>query len=104
MEVFVSCISDEGILSMAYLTGQKCILYLNKGVLAWREDSIPLMDNYGKLLTNDMQVQQPTTLPHGMGAQVCRRLVSEPSRPIELAENGIYGNTGVVVAATISRW
>lgn len=52
----------------------------------------------GRLLA---QVLHPTILPLGREAQVCGKLVSEPSRPMGLVKNGIDRDTGVAVAVTI---
>lgn len=45
---------------------QKHTLYLDKGVLARREDAIPLVDNDGRVSAKKVKVLQPTILPPGM--------------------------------------
>lgn len=44
MDFLVRRISDEGILGMDFLAGQKCTLCLDMGLLAWRGDAILLVD------------------------------------------------------------
>lgn len=83
------------------LTGQKCILCPHKSILAWRGDAIPSVDKGGKLLANEVQVPQPTTLPLGIEAQVCCRLVSESSTLVGLGKSCIRGDMGVTVATTV---
>lgn len=63
MEFLVTGISNERILVMAVLVGQKCTLCLDKDVLTWRDDTIPLLYEEGRLLANEVQVLQPTPLP-----------------------------------------
>lgn len=103
LESLVSRISDKGILGMSLLANQKCTLCPEKDVLSWRGDAIPSVDKDGRVLANRIQVLQPTTLLPGMEAQVCCRLVSEPNRSVGFVENGICGDTRVMVAATICR-
>lgn len=55
MEFLVSRISDEAILRMAFLAGQKWMLSLDKGILAWQGNTIPLL------------ALQPTTRKGGAG-------------------------------------
>lgn len=56
MGCHISRISDDGILEMAILTGKKCTLYLDKGVLVWRGSAILLVDKDSKHLANEVQV------------------------------------------------
>lgn len=66
-------------------------------------DVIPLVDKDGRLLANKVQLLRITTWPPGMEAQVHYRLTTKLSRRIGLVENGIQGDTGVAVAATVCR-
>lgn len=101
MEFLVSRISDEGILGMSFLTGQKCTFCFYWSILACSREAILLVDKEGRLFANKIQMPQPTTLLAGIGVQVCGTLVSEPCRPVGLVDNGIYGDTGVAVAAAL---
>lgn len=71
MEFQVSRIGDKIILSIAFLAGQKCGLFLDEVVLAWRSDTNPLVNKDGNLLANKVQLQKITKLPPGMEAQLC---------------------------------
>lgn len=86
---------------MAFLAGQKFTLCLDKGVFEWCGDTIPLLDVDGRLLANNIQLLQPTSLPPGMGAPLGRRLISVTCKHVGLVESSIYGDTGVAVVATI---
>lgn len=44
MEFLISRISNEGVLGMAFLAGEKCTLCLDKSALEWRKDASPLVD------------------------------------------------------------
>lgn len=79
---------------MVCLAGQKCTLCLNKGVLIWRGDTIPLLDKEGRVFANNVQLLQPTTLPPGEEALVCERVVLKASGPVGLVENTIHDDTG----------
>lgn len=65
IEFLVSRISDNGILGIPFLTGQKFALYLDKGVPPWRGDTIPLADKDGKLLAS--KIYHPAIWSGGTG-------------------------------------
>lgn len=66
-----------------------------KGVMALRGNTIPLVDKDDKFLVNIDKALQPPTSPLGMEAQVCCRLIPEPSRRAERVVNCIRGDMGV---------
>lgn len=88
---------------MSFLTNRKCNLCLDKEVLALGGGVIPLVDKYGKVLANIVQVLKPTMLSPGIEAQVYCGLATEPCRPVGLVNIGIKGDSGVAVAATVCR-
>lgn len=103
MEFLISRIVEEGILGMTFLACQKSTLCLDKGVIAWRGDSISLMDKHGKISANKVQVLRPTTFPLRMESQVRYRLSTQPSKTIGLVEHDIQGDTRVAVDATVCK-
>lgn len=58
VELLVSRVSAEGVLGTAFLTSQKCKICFDSDVLAWRGDTIPLVDEDGWPLVHTLQ---PTT-------------------------------------------
>lgn len=84
------------------MAGQKFTLYLDKGVLVWRGNTIPLVNKDSRLLTNKnprAAAYYFTIWKRGRGLREAS--VSAELTNIGLVGNSIYRDTGVAMAAMV---
>ena len=98
----VANITNEAILGMRFLSGYKCTLQVDKGLLAIEDTFLSCTTRDGSLVTNKVQVVDTTPIPTGSEASIPSPLTTPPTHPIGKIES-LDQQQNVCSAALLTR-